>query len=72
MFDSLQLARQIQKHGLDDLDHAVKEYEEDMFSRAINHMAAAAQGRLLWDGPYDFLRAMGIGPDGVDETNVAH
>lgn len=35
LFDSLQLAQQIKKHGLDGLDRAVEEYEKGMFPRAI-------------------------------------
>lgn len=36
IYDSLQLAQQIVKHGTDGLDQAVSEYEELMFPRAIN------------------------------------
>lgn len=36
MFDSLQLAQSIAKHGVDHLDEAVAEYEELMFPRAID------------------------------------
>lgn len=36
MYDSLQLAQSIAKHGIDHLDEAVSEYEELMFPRAID------------------------------------
>lgn len=35
LHDSVELARQIIKHGIDDLDSAVVEYERAMFPRAV-------------------------------------
>lgn len=61
MFDSLRLAQQILKHGLDDLNQAVSEYEKEMFPRGISLISRSADnGRLLFapDAPQGFLDAM--------------
>lgn len=62
MHDSLQLAQQIIKHGLDDLEGAVAEYEKEMFPRALEHFEdsiQAAEGMFAPDAPLGFLKAMG-------------
>ena len=38
MFDSLQLVEQIVGCGLENLDEAVRKYEEKMFQRAVDHI----------------------------------
>ena len=63
MYDSVQLAQQIVKYGLDDLSHAVSEYEKLMFPRAIDIIRDSARnGELLFasDAPRSFLRAHGV------------
>lgn len=60
MYDSFQLAQQIVKHGLDDLNRAVSEYERSMFPRAIDLIEKSTKsGELLFapDAPRDWLRA---------------
>lgn len=65
MHDSVELAQQIVKHGLDDLHRAVSEYEELMFPRAIDVIKESTDnGRLLFapDAPRSFLKAFeGLG-----------
>lgn len=59
MYDSLQLAQQIIKHGLDDLSGAVSEYERLMFLRAIDVIEKSAKsGKLMLapDAPQGWLR----------------
>lgn len=63
MYDSVQLAQHIIKHGLDDLNSAVAEYEKLMFPRGIDLIERSeANGKLLFapDAPQSFLRAFGI------------
>lgn len=38
MADALSLATKIAAHGIDDIDRAAIEYEEDMFKRAVEHI----------------------------------
>ena len=60
MYDSLQLAQQIVKHGLDDLNRAVSEYEKLMFPRAIDLIRRSAEsGELMFapDAPRGWLQA---------------
>lgn len=62
MFDSVQLAQQIVKYGLDDLNRAVSEYEKLMFPRAIDLIERSTKaGKLLFapDAPRGFLQASG-------------
>lgn len=54
MADALSLATKIETYGTDGLDLAVKEYEEDMFRRAVEHINSGLEmGALLRheDGP---------------------
>lgn len=63
LFDSLQLAQKIHKYGLENLDQAVKEYEKEMFPRAIGLIERSAMnGELLYadDAPKRFLETIGI------------
>nr|POF26368.1 monooxygenase asqm [Quercus suber] len=58
---SLQLAQQIIKHGVDDINKAVSDYEKEMFPRGISLISRSANnGRLLFapDAPQCFLDAM--------------
>ena len=58
MTDSIQLAQQIVKYGMDDLDRAVAEYEKLMFPRGIDLITRSAiSGKLLFapDAPREFL-----------------
>lgn len=60
MFDSVQLAQQIVKFGIGDLDHAVTEYEKLMFPRAIDLIKRSARnGERMYapDAPLSLLRA---------------
>lgn len=63
MYGSLELARQIVKHGVNELDSAVADYEKAILSRAIG---AVEKGRWFMDNffgadsPQDFLRAVGV------------
>ena len=60
MHDSQQLAQQIVKYGLDDLDRAVSQYENRMFPRAIDIIEKSAEsGKLLFapDAPQGWLQA---------------
>lgn len=62
MYDSLELARSIVKHGIDDLASAVANYEKAILPRAV---AAIEKGQWFTDhffgadAPEDFLRAVG-------------
>lgn len=61
LFDSVQLAKQIIKHGIDDLYAAVEEYEKDMFPRAIDLISRSEKsGELMYadDAPKSFLDAL--------------
>nr|POF12725.1 tetracycline resistance protein from transposon [Quercus suber] len=61
---SLQLAQQIIKHGLDDLDQAVSDYEKEMFPRGISLISrSASNGKLLFapNAPQSFV-------DGIAEA----
>ncbi|KAM0263172.1 hypothetical protein ACHAQJ_001327 [Trichoderma viride] len=54
MADALSLATKIAAHGIDAMDRAVSEYEEDMFQRGIEHIKDGLQlGAVLRheDGP---------------------
>ncbi|KAL9089770.1 MAG: hypothetical protein Q9165_005564 [Trypethelium subeluteriae] len=71
MHDSLQLAQQIAKHGLDDLDLAVSEYEKLMFPRAVDLITRSSRnGELLFapDAPRGFLQAF-CGIDQAESEN---
>lgn len=60
LYDSLQLGQQIVKHGLDDIESAVAEYEKLMFPRAIDLITRSRRsGEMLFaqDSPYGWLRA---------------
>jgi hypothetical protein len=63
MYDSLELARHIIKHGVDDVEAAARDYERDMFPRAIN---AIKKGRWYAENfyaartPQSFLEAAGM------------
>ena len=74
MYDSVQLAQQIVKHGLDDLNRAVSEYEKLMFPRAIDLISRSTEsGKLLFapDSPRGFLQAFGgIIPVSVQDRAV--
>ena len=62
MYDSVQLAQQIVKHGLDDLNRAVSEYEKSMFPRAVDLISRSTEsGKLLFapDAPWGLLQAFG-------------
>ncbi|EMC92684.1 hypothetical protein BAUCODRAFT_258020 [Baudoinia panamericana UAMH 10762] len=59
MYDSLQLAQQIVKHGVDDLTAAVAAYEKEMFPRGIDLIQRSAKsGELLFapDAPRGWLK----------------
>lgn len=63
MYDSVELAEQIVKHGLDDLDRAVSEYEQEMLPRAIDGNKEAARTQALMfalDSPKAWLRSVGL------------
>ncbi|QIX01100.1 hypothetical protein AMS68_006617 [Peltaster fructicola] len=65
MFDSVQLAKQISKHGLDHLESAVEEYEKDMFPRAIDLITRSEEsGAHLFaeDAPKGWLKTF-VGMD---------
>ena len=66
MHDSLQLAQQIVKYGLDDLDRAVLEYEKLMFPRAVELIRDSTEtGKFLFstDAPQGWKKAL-MGDDG--------
>jgi 2-polyprenyl-6-methoxyphenol hydroxylase-like FAD-dependent oxidoreductase len=61
LHDSVELARQIIKHGIDDLESAVVEYEEAMFPRAveaINKGQWAAEHLFSAESSQSFLQAV--------------
>lgn len=63
MFDSYQLAQKISKYGIDRLDQAVAEYEQNMFPRAVELISDSARhGEMLFgpDGPKPFLEQIGL------------
>ena len=68
MFDSLELAQQIEHCGLDNLDEAVKRYEEKMLPRGIEHIKdgeTLAEQMFGDDAPKkfrDFLASVGEVP----------
>ena len=60
LYDSLQLAQQIIKHGLDDLRRAVSEYEALMLPRGVDLVKRSMEsGELLFapDAPRSWLKA---------------
>jgi len=60
MHDSLQLAQQIIKFGIGDLDEAVKEYEKLMLPRAIAMIEDSAmmnEAMFADDSPAPLLKA---------------
>lgn len=66
MFDSLQLAQQIIKHGIDCLDSAVQEYEQQMFPRALETIKEAAdmnESMYGPDSPAGWLKTIGTPMD---------
>lgn len=61
MHDSLQLAQQIIKHGIGNLDRAVQDYETLMFPRAMDLMGRSSKaGELMFalDAPRGFLKSI--------------
>ncbi|KAK5131544.1 hypothetical protein LTR08_000871 [Meristemomyces frigidus] len=44
LYDSLQLAQEIEQAGVGNLDDAVRKYEKKMFPRALEHIAAGEEG----------------------------
>lgn len=62
MYDSLQLAQAIVKHGMDHLDEAVSEYEELMFPRAIDLIQKSTEiGNVFFaKDAVDLIQAMMI------------
>jgi hypothetical protein len=59
MYDSLQLAQQIVKFGIERLDEAIEEYEKLMFSRAkamIEDSAMMNEMMFSEDAPEPMLR----------------
>lgn len=63
MHDSIQLAEQIRKHGVENLHQAVAEYEQEMFPRAIDLISRSAHnGEMLMapDAPKRFLQMCGV------------
>ena len=63
MFDRLELARQIIKHGIDGLDQAVVEYEKAMLPRGTQ---AIQKGQFMTEklfgpeAPGSFFKAIGV------------
>lgn len=60
MFDSLQLAQQIVKHGVHSLDRAIEEYERSMWPRARETIEdAAMKNEMIFaeDAPAGLLHA---------------
>lgn len=60
MYDSLQLAQQIMKHGMGNMYEAVREYEASMLPRGIDLIQrSAAAGNLLFalDAPRGWVKA---------------
>ncbi|RYP50878.1 hypothetical protein DL768_003713 [Monosporascus sp. mg162] len=67
MEDSTILASRLDAHGLDELDAAVQEYEEDMFCRATKHIASGlrmAEFMFHKDSPAAFIQALKDGKIG--------
>lgn len=63
MYDAVQLARQIIKHGVEGLDAAVVEYERDMLPRAVEALEKGVwytENLFGADAAQDFLRAIGV------------
>ena len=63
MYDSLELARQIVKHGTDNLESAVVEYERAMLPRAVDGIEKGqwyTEHFFGADGPQNFLQAIGV------------
>jgi 2-polyprenyl-6-methoxyphenol hydroxylase-like FAD-dependent oxidoreductase len=61
LHDGVELARQIIKHGMDNLDSAVVEYEKAMFPRAveaINKGQWAAEHLFNAESSQSFLQAV--------------
>lgn len=59
MHDSVELAQQIQKYGLEDLTQAVAEYEKVMLPRGIDLITRSAEsGKFLFapDAPYGWMK----------------
>ncbi|KAI5923490.1 hypothetical protein F4810DRAFT_208540 [Camillea tinctor] len=61
MTDALELANKIAEHGVENLDRAVREYEEEMFPRAVKlvNLSQAVAG-WMWheNNPDEFVRAV--------------
>lgn len=63
LHDSVELAQQIIKHGLDDLDGAVLEYEKSMQARAIKHSQKSTMMNNVFFAPggaRGILKAFGM------------
>ncbi|KAB5546828.1 hypothetical protein GE09DRAFT_192462 [Coniochaeta sp. 2T2.1] len=58
MMDALQLAAQIAEHGIENIDHAVQQYEADMFPRAVAAItkSKAMESVMYSDDPQAFIR----------------
>lgn len=59
MHDSVELAQNIVKYGLEDLEQAVSEYEKVMLPRGIDLITRSAEsGDFLFapDAPYGWLK----------------
>ncbi|KAB5559630.1 hypothetical protein GE09DRAFT_61865 [Coniochaeta sp. 2T2.1] len=58
MMDALQLATQIAEHGIDNLDHAVQQYETGMFPRAVAAIgeSKAMESVMYSDDPQAFIQ----------------
>jgi hypothetical protein len=70
MHDSLQLAQQIIKFGLDGLDEAVEEYEKLMLPRAVAMIEDSAmmnEGMFAEDSPAPLLEALGFTQSDVEQ-----
>lgn len=62
MHDALDLADQLAKHGPEEAECAVVEYEKLMFPRALATAEDAEGAKQLWepDSPKSFLRSIGL------------
>ncbi|KAK4624391.1 Monooxygenase asqM [Fulvia fulva] len=72
LFDSYCLAEQIIKHGQDNLDAAVAEYEKDMFPRGVESIKGGQQWVEVGfgpDAPASVLQAFGVEP-GADPAGA--
>jgi hypothetical protein len=70
MHDSLQLAQQIIKFGLDGLDESVEEYEKLMLPRAVAMIEDSAmmnEGMFAEDSPAPLLEALGFAQSDVEQ-----